>query len=748
VPIEPLNEYDLFLDESGTFLESSTAPLDQVATSPRSRSFPSQLAGLLVPRGAMTEGSAKELRNQALASIGLTSQPVHGSELVQSVGRDRYGQFVAHLANELRSRGWQAVRLVNRERISYGDRIATYTNLVAELVLRICHQKLKEGQRRIALRLCCARVKLGEQANGTIHFLEREEYLSRVTEYLSFIAVRRGLPQESSLWRVNELSLRSGKDDAQLQLCDIISHASHDDFRPSDPSAKASLTAVFAQYDFGLVFRELLDRVDAYLADGSLALGIISLAERLTQGTVEPDLAEGARRRVGEILDTLASRGCPARDPHLAILVTWLEQVIELQRLPETGYRLTRWLQAEVNKPLKERLEGTEDAPTLDWFTYALHTWGLTASNHRGALEDARRDAEELKQLAPSLAGQWEHASLLLRGMVAESVHLTDCFDHSAASSRMELVVSYYAQLGDLFQAALPTVFPDRIRSDLCGRALGTWLQSEIFAGLQDPRRLPAARDLSDRAIDEFTSERDKARQYQYRCHLETAAGCYPEARTYLALSLGVVDTSHASISASITRIGETRSGDQGFPLLHWLRIGATAVLNRVEEEQEKFLATIADSSILDSPWCRGEATTEYPVHGILRYAAITRTARDESTAALTLLTRLHELTRQGQTRRVILRAVQLAAHAEVGTMLWERGRAKQARALLESGVPKLPSLRELLPDFERETREPFPLLWRVFAPWSETLSKGLGIGAPAEAARETLRRMASAIGY
>ena len=72
------DSYDLFLDESGTFMETSTVPAERTEALQQNRLFPSQLAGLIAPRGALTEGTAKQVRNRALAVIGLSPQPVHG----------------------------------------------------------------------------------------------------------------------------------------------------------------------------------------------------------------------------------------------------------------------------------------------------------------------------------------------------------------------------------------------------------------------------------------------------------------------------------------------------------------------------------------------------------------------------------------------------------------------------------------------------------------------------------------------
>jgi tetratricopeptide (TPR) repeat protein len=241
---------------------------------------------------------------------------------------------------------------------------------------------------------------------------------------------------------------------------------------------------------------------------------------------------------------------------------SWLEETIEGRRAVELGYRLSTWLLDEVVKPLRKVLAGSPEERSLDWFAYAVGTWALTASNHRGAMREARRQAQQMAELLPALAGQWEHATLLMRGLVTHGVHLTDCFEHNAASFRMEVAAKYYGELGVLFHVALPDVFPERVRSDLYGRVLGTWLQSEILAGLcrADAGRLDQARRLNEQAIEEFPAEVDKERQYQYRSQLETAAGDFPTARRYLARSLRLAQDSHEALASAIVPSANSRS--------------------------------------------------------------------------------------------------------------------------------------------------------------------------------------------
>ncbi len=658
---------DLFLDESGLFMETSTNPVELAASLKDSRPFPSQLAGVLVPRGQLTTGKARRLLNEALKAGGLPSQPVHATDLP----RASYDAVVQSALDRVCSCAWQPVRLVNQEQVSYGDRVANYTNLVAELVLRICERKRLEGVQHINLRIHAARVKIGELPQGELLFLERDEYMSKVQQYLAFAAVRRGLAGVSSAWRLDDLYLRSGKGDPELQICDLFSHASHNKYSPCQPKTASVLADAFGEYDFSLIYRELIQRTEEHLAADAVGLAVLSLAERFCTDNMSADLRVRAIDKLQEARCRLAQFNAPARDQHLAILVSWVEQIIEVRRAAELGHRLCMWLLNELAIPLTKSLSGRAEASSLEWFIYSMHTWALTASNHCGALQDAKQHVGQMHTLLPKLAGQWEHAPLLMRGLVAKGVHLTDCFEHDNASARMEIVAGYYRELGEMFHVVLPDVFPERVRSDMYGRALGTWLQSEILGGLchGDFNRLEAARELSELAIDEFPAEADEFRQYQYRSQLETAIGDFVEARRFLARSLGLTTDTHSAIATAIRRLNESSPVASGFAQLHWFRLGVTAHLDGDTIESGDFLEAVNETDALNWAWSRLDGPIDYPVHGILRRVAVINALRGQWKPSLNALKRLASLLAGKFTDRVVLQTIRLAAHAEAAVI-------------------------------------------------------------------------------
>lgn len=496
--------------------------------------------------------------------------------------------------------------------------LQTYPNMVAELFLRSCRQKQKEGLKQVSMNLKCAAVQIQIPSKRQ---LPNSFYLWRLRESQSLSAVRQGYAPEASKWRLGSFELQDARKSRAMQICDVLTHSSHDGFGWCNAATKALFKSALGGYCWTMVIREALERVNQLIEERSPGLALVTLSERFVFEDDRTALLEEARSQLTRVLDDLASISTPVRDSQLVITLSQLEQLITLQRDLAPGLKLARWLRRDVEAPLRERL--CERARELDWFAYALHLWALTACNHKGTLVEAKEEVAGIELLLPSLAGQWEHFTLLTEGLIARAVHQTDCFEFAEASAQMESIAERYEQLAKLFSNSLPDHFEQEIHSDLRAKALGTWLQSEILDGFANNGRLASATRLSDAAISEFHGRSDKERQYQYRCHLETLSGNFVPAREFLAQSLHA-PSSQASIADAIQELAD-EPVEQGFALMHWMRLGAALLLAAglvAVEEAKQFRVALERSNLLDSSWCTGQRIN-YPAHSILRRLAV-----------------------------------------------------------------------------------------------------------------------------
>lgn len=706
-------EFDLYLDESGSFIETAKVR--------KAQGFASQLVGILTPQEQLTAVKAESILETCYKSAGYNQlgKEVHGTKLSSGEGYDR---LISTLVEKLEEKGWQPVRLVNKEAIDYGDRINNYVNMVAELALRIFQQKSLQTSTKIILNIKYAIVYLGDDQKGNPIFIEPEEYKNQLEYHLAFTAVRQGLADKYTRWKIGKCQFGSAKKERELQLCDLLSNASHDNYIKCGETTKIVLQNAFKPYDYSMIAYLALERCDLLIQNGSLGLAIRTLAERLNQEDKGENLQEGALERLELIIDQLVNRTATERNNQLTLLIDWLEQIINLQRCLVLGSQLVEWLQIKIYQPLVTELKKKTDKPlgsegtysnktnTLDWFNYALHFWALTAYNHQGNLIAARQEANQLDNLIPTLAGQWEYVTLLMKGLVAEGVHRTDCLEYNETATKMELVANYYREVSSLFTVAFPDVFPEQIRSQLRGEALGTWLQAEIYAAATESNRLNKARELSDICIAEFTTPGDKAIQYQYRCHLETLAGDFKQAKEYLVKSFGIEDNSHSAISQHI----KTLEGfAQGFALLHWLRLGIIAYLDNNAEWSE-FIQAFKKEKFQYNSWCQGQQWDSYPVHGILRRVALIEAIEGKfNIAALGSLKNLAPIAKE----ELVSGLIQCAAYAEVGGFWWETNN-KMARQILDSEKSDRLGLKQLLETLTSKSSDLFPQVEQLTKFW------------------------------
>lgn len=708
--------YDLFLDESGTFCESDPGNRSPECSN-RGRAFSSQLAGLLVPRGALTVETALDAMEKIHERTGLTlREEFHSTELIRQ-HRTMYQQLVCEAVVQFRARGWRPVRLVNREGVHYGDRVRTYTNLVAELVLRVFERLRAEGADCATLRITSARVKLDEDAHGNPICMEEGEYTRRLQEYATIAAVRRGLARESSALTIESFRLRSGRYARPLQLCDLVSHASHSEFSPCDEDAAAALRGALGELDFSLYARPAAERVAVLLDEGSPGFALRLLAEQLV-GEDEPGADEraAAEIQVQDAIEAIAQLGEPDQRLQFTVLVTWVEQIVETRRQVTFGLELASWLLDQVANPLLERADEAATA-VLAWFPFAIHRLALTASNHAGDLARARLCSQEIDDRVGAIAGQYEHTSLLMEGLTAQAVHQTDCLEHDEAARRMRIVAEHYDNLAGLLSGELDNLIPDRIHSEMRGKALGTWLQAEMYAGLAEADRLGRAREINDQALAEFVASADVARQWQYRTQIETYAGQLEQAREALARSLACVEPSHDALATAIRALDH---GRQGFALLHWFRLGAEACVLPRPAERDAFLTALRRTRLAGLAWVRDESPTlPYPAHGIRRQLARIHAQQGDIPESLSALGKLRALNRGG----IVVDLAYAAALTEVAVLVWASHRST-ARVRLVGDAKGRDGAVAVLEGIDRRLPEGVVALRQLVGTWRAEIGR------------------------
>jgi hypothetical protein len=733
-------EYDLFLDESGTFTETSTDAAER-GQYPKT-AIPSQLAGLLVPHGSLTRLAAETVLRRLAEMCGLQMSgampSLHATEIRDA---QSYDAAVLHLANQCRHNKWQPVRLVNAERVTFGDRVATYTSMLAELVVRICRQKMLEEEPRLRIHIMTARVLL-KDTDEELLFIESPDYERQLRVQLAFANIRQGLAKESTNWEIAGFSIGSGRERADLQLCDWVSNASYANFRRCSKGVAEDLKIVFGSYDQTLYIREPLELAQRYETQGAHGLALLTLAELAVSKRGASVHGPAVQRLADNVCESLALQGHRARDPQLQVLVDWLEQIIDQNRSLGLGLQAAAWLTTSVYEPLKRRIGG-QNAPILDWFAYAIGFWGLTVCNHLGDLQSARKQAATLSTLGARLVGAAEHSSLLARGMIALAVHYTDCFEHKKAAQMMEKLGATFENIMALLMGELGGTV-DVVRSEITAMALGTALQAELYAGLGDRSRFDRARALSDKAIAEFADEADQRRQMQYRSQLETFAGNLDAARTFLASSLCSDGDSHESIGRAIKEMAVRTPGSEAFPLFHWMRLGVAEKGRKPDSQFEVFIKAFKESGFENTDWCRGQRAY-YPAHGIVRMLCRLKLFANDHESVNRGLQSLNRLVSQPKNVPLVLELVHLAALCEVAAgVTSDKTLVEQ---LFASDSKDNPGITKVLSRIEKHVGGEFPAITELLGHVHKALALKQQQGV-SDAVRIELKGFARLVGY
>ncbi len=728
--------FDIFLDESGLFSEADSFALESgLHENEDQQQFASQIAGVICREGVIKGSTANEILSAACRVSRIEYGPrFHANEHSNDEG---FPTFVTSFCEQLKHKKIQPVRLVNDEAIAFGDRISTYCNVLAELLVRVCKQLERDGEPEVSLNVYAAKVVTKDDPKTGIEFMQEIDYLARIREVFGRAAIANGFSASAFKWKVNQFQLRSAREDRRLQLADVVSYSSHDGFRPlrNHQGPESQLRALLADFDWTFSFDETLSSARTFLEQESYARALIAIAERANAPGIDDKSSKRYEEIAEEVVSCMESLTPAMQKPQLQIITGWLNQVAEQRQNLDSSLQICEWIQAK----LCDR-KGLGELPT-DWFRLVADTWALTACNHDANTLRGRFFAERMDTAIPRLANRWEYAQDIMFAFVVRAVHQNDCFEHSEAAERMSAVVGYYESLDGFFADAFKGVFPEKVLSDMRARALGTLLQSQIGLLLTSSENLERCRTISDQAIGEFLFAGDQLRQLQYRCELETIAGEWNTARSYLAKSLGLEDNSHDSISAFLASMPDHFG--KAFALLHWSRIGSMAAAAGDQVELQHFVRALDREKLRFSPWCSGEPSAEqsafYPTHGILRHLSVSVAGTRDFNSVITLLRNLKRVV-DGKPRPVF-QLIQIASHLQcAGLLISTHSKARE----LIIGDKRNPGAMQLITDLQNQIANVQPFVAAILKAWQKELDIQTTTGLDGS----KLLRMGRIVGY
>ncbi|WP_123962161.1 hypothetical protein [Clostridium isatidis] len=179
------------------------------------------------------------------------------------------------------------------------------------------------------------------------------------------------------------------------------------------------------------------------------------------------------------------------------------------------------------------------------------------------------------------MKGRWESLEYFYMIKIREGVHQNNIYNYKGCIENMNKLEALIDDTMGLFSLAddFSNLF-NEITSDVKGKVLGTRLQARNFLIRTEREQIKLARKDSDDAIEQFQLERDKARQYQYRCQIECEAGEYINALNWLYKSVGLNFNNQEDFYELTEKIKKLDKASAIFTTMHYLRILSEASFN------------------------------------------------------------------------------------------------------------------------------------------------------------------------
>ena len=726
-------QFEVYIDESGLFYETSLSPSDRIEAHKSRQDFPSQLAGIVFSKGGFDEQKAEAILRHCCKQTGIEfSHQFHSTETVKT----KTSEFVQAICPQLDNSKLQPFRIVNEEQVSFGDREQNYFNILAELLVRICFQLAKSFEGPIELHVVSAKVVKEKKDDGEIVFFDREDYLNTITENFARASVRKGYSRRSKDWTIGSFRLGSGKANKILQICDFVSNASHADFKKCDLPAKAALNERFGEFNWTLSSDAFFEEVNDFISFDSYGLAMMNIVRRAVD--VEKDKTSVEfKTTVNKVCSGFAELPASVQTPQIEVLVNWLTQNIESRKDLQFSNSAATWI-IEILVP---GLEDAKSDPSLcERLRFCATSLSITAQNHLGMTIEAMEQTKQIEQMLPKIAKRWEYLPDVFEAMIAQAVHQNDRFDYQVAIDGLDSIIGFYSNLSGFFNDAFPDLFPKEMKSDLWARALGTKVQSETFLLLQGKCDLETVRNTSDAAIEQFEMQGDRDRQFQYRSEIEAITSNWNTAREFLAKSIGIDGQTHESIAGYISTL-DTRQ--QAFPLLHWTRIGGLAAAENDREEFAEFYAAFSKHRFQNNPWILGTASSQFPIHSILRRISVIKAFNGDKASAGEAVNRLRNIISESKSFNPVFEAILIATLVQVSAMIYKNG-ASEKFEYLDNSNPKKPGAIQLIKRLIQRVGEDHTQMAELFTPWLKAIEPVVA----GKADPQTLLPIGRQIGY
>jgi len=467
-------QLELWLDESGDFTSDHKPHLN-----------PSLVGGVLIEKGQITENKARQITGKDY---------VHFNE--------EKGMENLKLLEQLKQLQAELVIFQNKERLMIIDSDTTYLNVLAEGIIQLLLQ-LSANYGDFQLDITVATRKNTVQGYGII---SEEQYERRLRERIILGLARKALTRKNK-W-VYTIHFDDARTSKKLMLADGV--------------CNTYLTRTSSKFDVKQKARieELYD--DTY---------IFSFYENIIENDLKRWLAEGKLSDV--IFECYIEESLDNRDTLLNIALKRLSdldpygqrlQLLDISSKVETfvkidrSYHLIRPVLLKFQQELIPRLKELD--VHVPEFNLDIILYLYTLYTHEGNIEAEQQDKLFLAELkyVDDMMVKFDYFN---KYKLRKTIHQKNMFNILGSIDDVSKVISVFEEMMEMHELLVEETGNDQdttLMFDALGKAYGSRGQGYTMLIHKDQAYLELAIADFDRALKHFSYDRDKERQYLYKC--------------------------------------------------------------------------------------------------------------------------------------------------------------------------------------------------------------------------------------
>ncbi|PFF07163.1 hypothetical protein CN315_14735 [Bacillus cereus] len=465
--------FELWLDESGDFVSDHKNFLN-----------PSLVGGVLIEKGKITEESARQI-------IG--KDHIHFNE--------ESGNVNLAMLEEVRKNNGEFVVFQNKERVKIIDSDTTYLNVLAEGIIQLL-LRLSAIHGDFELDILVATRKNTVKGYG---ILAKEEYENRLRERI-IVGLARKILTRKNRWNY-QIYFDDARTSSRLML--------------SDGVCNTFLTKTSSKFDDNQ--KQRIDELYNHLY-------IFSFFENSVKNGMERWLAEGNISDV--IFECYLDSNKDFKETYLPIAIKHLSdldeygQKIQLRFISskvdtfikiDRNYKFIRPVLIDMQKELLPRL--SENGIVIPEFNLDIILYLYSLYTHEGSMKANDQDALFMKQLTyvKDVMTKFEYFNLYKIRRAVNQKNLMDITGSIQDSTKAITILEEMMQLLEIVDEESSGGAEELQMFEMLGKAYGTRGQGYSMLIQEAPVNLENAIYDFDHALNHFTLDVDRERQYLYK---------------------------------------------------------------------------------------------------------------------------------------------------------------------------------------------------------------------------------------